>query len=62
MQKDKTKAFKDDFPADLCAGKNLIFIYANNIEYQYVGDAKYTFYESLIQNNGWKTVAFAGFN
>ena len=29
-----------DFPADLCAGKHLIFIYANIIEYQYVGDSK----------------------
>ena len=40
MQKDDTKAFMGDFPADLCAGKYLIFIYANIIEYQYVGDAK----------------------
>ena len=28
------------FPADLCAGKRLIFIYTNIIEYQYVGKAK----------------------
>ena len=40
MKKDDTKAFMGDFPADLCAGKHLIFIYTNIIEYQYVGDAK----------------------
>ena len=40
MKKDNTKAFMGDFPADLCAGKHLIFIYTNIIEYQYVGDAK----------------------
>ena len=40
MKKDDTKAFMWDFPADLCAGKDLIFIYPNIIEYQYVGDAK----------------------
>ena len=40
MKKDDTKAFMFDFPADLCAGKHLIFIYTNIIEYQYVGDAK----------------------
>ena len=34
MQKDDTKAFMGDFPADLCAGKHLIFIYTNIIEYQ----------------------------
>ena len=37
---DDTKAYYGDFPADLCAGKHLIFIYTNIIEYQYVGDAK----------------------
>ena len=40
MQKNDTKAFMEDFPADLCAGKHLIFICSNIIEYQYVGDAK----------------------
>ena len=40
MKKDDSKAFMGDFPADLCAGKHLIFIYTNIIEYQYVGDAK----------------------
>ena len=40
MKKDDTKLFMCDFPADLCAGKHLIFIYTNIIEYQYVGDAK----------------------
>ena len=40
MKNDDTKAYYGDFPADLCAGKHLIFIYTNIIEYQYVGDAK----------------------
>ena len=40
MKKDDTKFFMGDFPADLCAGKHLIFICTNIIEYQYVGDAK----------------------
>ena len=40
MKSDETKAFYGEFPADLCAGKHLIFIYTNIIEYQYVGDAK----------------------
>ena len=40
MKKDDTKAFTGDFPADLCAGKHLMFIYTNIIEYQNVGDAK----------------------
>ena len=40
MKKDETKAFMVDFLADLCAGKHLIFVYTNIIEYQYVGDAK----------------------
>ena len=40
MKKDNTKAFMGDFPADLCAGKHLIFIYTNIFEYQYVGNAK----------------------
>ena len=40
MKSDETKAYYGDFLADLCAGKHLIFIYTNIIEYQYVGDAK----------------------
>ena len=40
MKNDDTKAYYGDFPTDLCAGKHLIFIYTNIIEYQYVGDAK----------------------
>ena len=40
MKSDDTKAYYGEFPADLCAGKHLIFIYANIIEYQYVGDTK----------------------
>ena len=37
---DKEKAFAGDYPFDLSAGKQLIFIYVNIIEYQYVGDTK----------------------
>ena len=40
MKSDETKAYFGKFPADLCTGKHLIFIYTNIIEYQYVGDAK----------------------
>ena len=40
MKNDDTKAYYGDFPADLCAGKHLIFIYTDIIEYQHVGDAK----------------------
>ena len=39
MKSDETKAY-GEFPADLCAGKHLIFIYTNIIEYQYVVDTK----------------------
>ena len=40
MKSDETKAYYGELPADLLAGKHLIFVYANIIEYQYVGDAK----------------------
>ena len=40
MKSDQTKAYFGEFPTDLCAGKHLIFIYTNIIEYRYVGDAK----------------------
>ena len=40
MKSDDTKAYYGDFPADLCAGKHLSFIYTNIIEYQYAGDTK----------------------
>ena len=40
MKSDDTKAYYGEFPADLCAGKHLIFIYTNIIEYQWVGDTK----------------------
>ena len=51
MKSDDTKAYYGELPADLLAGKHLIFVYANIIEYQYVGDAKAPFYGSLIQNS-----------
>ena len=40
MKTDETKAYFGDFPADLCPGKHLKFIYTSVIEYQYVSDAK----------------------
>ena len=40
MKIDETEAYYGEFLADLCAGKHLIFIYTNIIEYQYVGDTK----------------------
>ena len=40
MKSDDTKAYYGELPADLLAGKHLIFVYANIIEYQYVDDAK----------------------
>ena len=37
---DEEKSFVGDYPFDLSSGKQLIFIYVNIIEYQYVGDTK----------------------
>ena len=34
------KKFAGDYPFDLSAGKQLIFIYVNIIKYQYVGDTE----------------------
>ena len=36
----ETKAFVADYPFDLLAGKQLIFVYSNIIEYQHIGDTK----------------------
>ena len=40
MKTDETEAYYGKLPADLLAGKHLIYVYAKIIEYQYVGDAK----------------------
>ena len=40
MADDEEKTFAGDYPFVLSAGKQLIFIYVNIIEYQYVGDTK----------------------
>ena len=40
MNSDETKAYHREFPANLCAGKHLVFISTNVIEYQHVGDTK----------------------
>ena len=51
MKSDETKAYYGEFIAGLCAGKHLIFIYTNEIEYQ-------LFYVSLTQNDVSKTVVY----
>ena len=40
MADDEEKTFAGDYPFDLSAGKQLIFIYVILIEHQYVGDTK----------------------
>ena len=40
MADDEEKTFVGDYTFDLSAGKQLIFIYVNIVEYQYVGDTK----------------------
>ena len=40
MTEDEEKTFVGDYLLDLSAWKQLIFIYVNIIEYQYVGDTK----------------------
>ena len=37
---DETKAYVAHYPFDILAGKQLIFVYTDIIEYQYVGDTK----------------------
>ena len=39
MKSDETNAYYGELPADLLAGKHLIFVYANIIEHQYMVDA-----------------------
>ena len=40
MAVDEENIFAGDYPFDLSAERQLIFIYVNTIEYQYVGDTK----------------------
>ena len=40
MKSDETNAYYGEFQADLCSEKQVNFIYAKLIEYQYVGDTK----------------------
>ena len=40
MADDEEKSFAGDYPFNLSAGKQLIFVYVSIIEYQYVGDSK----------------------
>ena len=51
MKSDDTKAYYGEFPADLCAGKHLIFIYPNKNKINTSVTQRLLFCESLIQNN-----------
>ena len=62
MKSDDTKAYYGQFPADLCAGKHLIFIYTNIIDYQYVGDTKAPLLRVIDSKQRLKTVVYASLN
>ena len=62
MKSDHTKAYYGEFPADLCAGKHLIFIYANIIEYQYVSDTKAPLLRVIDSKQHLKTVVYVSLN
>ena len=62
MKSDVTNAYYGEFPADLCAGKHLIFIYTNIIEYQYVGDTKAPLLRVIDSKQRLKTVVFVSLN
>ena len=51
MAVDEEKTFVGDYPFDLSAGKQLIFIYVKIIEYKTKVMLKLLLFESLIQNN-----------
>ena len=51
MRSDETKAYNGEFSAGLGAGKHLIFIYKNFIDYQYVADAKEPLLRVIDSNN-----------
>ena len=40
MSDGEAKAFVAHYPFDLLAGKHLIFVYSNVVEYQHIGDTK----------------------
>ena len=40
MTEEDLEPYKGDYPFDLLAGKQLIFVYTDIVEYQYVGDTK----------------------
>ena len=54
MKSDETKAYYGELPADLLPGKHLIFVYANIIEHQYVGDAKAPLLRAIDSKQGLK--------
>ena len=62
MKSDETRAYYCEFPADLCAGKHLIFTYTNIIEYQYVGDVKAPLLRVIGSNQRLKTEVYVSLN
>ena len=40
MSEEDLELYKGDYPFDLLAGKQLIFVYTDIVEYQYAGDTK----------------------
>ena len=51
MADDEEKTFVGDYPFDFSAGKQLIFVYVNIIEYKTKVMLKLLLFEPLIQNN-----------
>ena len=56
---DDTKAYYGELPVDLLAGKYLIFVYANIIEYLYLDDAKAPVLRVIDSKQRLKTVGWA---
>ena len=50
MTDEDLEPYKGDYPFDLLAGKQLIFVYTDIVEYQYVGDTKAPLIR-VIENN-----------
>ena len=62
IKSDETKVYFGEFPADLCAGKHLIFFTETLLSISMWVTQKLRYCVPLIQNNDWKTVAFANLN
>ena len=55
MSDGETKAFVADYPFDLPAEKQLIFVYSHIIEYQHIGDTKTPLIRVLYSKQRLKT-------